>query len=72
MMETKQKIDQERLDELRSVLGKIPGSQRLAWHLEVYELRDGVDVLADIINIKTGRSIKRSREQEIEHQVAPG
>ena len=63
-MTTKQKIDQERLEELRDVLGKIPGSKRKAWHLEIFERRDGVDCLADVINIKTGRSIKRSQVQK--------
>lgn len=63
-MTTKQKVDQERLEELRDVLGKIPGSKRKAWHLEIFERRNGVDCLAQVINIKTGRSIKRSQEKK--------
>lgn len=58
-MEPKQKVDQERLDELRGVLEKIDGSARKDWLLEVYERRDGEDQLAEVIDIKTGKTRDR-------------
>ncbi len=64
-MLAKQRIDQERLDELRGVLGKIPGSDRKAWILEVYELRDGQDCLAEVIDIKTGKVRKQKHQQQV-------
>jgi hypothetical protein len=57
-MRPKQKISKERIGELQSVLGKIPGSERKDWILEVYDQVDGEDRLADVIDIKSGRSIK--------------
>ena len=64
-MQPNQKITPERLNELRGILEKIPGSERKSWHLEVYELRDGKDYLAEVIDIKTGQvRPKDSRKSE--------
>ena len=71
-MTTKKKVDQERLDERRGVLGKIPGAERKAWVLEVYELRDGQDYLAETTDIRTGQPVRRRQEQENKRQEAPG
>ena len=54
-------ITQERLDELRDVLARIPNSERLPWLLEVYDLRDGVEVLAKSIDIRTGRAVRKRK-----------
>lgn len=71
-MRTKQKVGQERLDELQVVLRKIPGSKRKTWHLEIFERRDGVDCLTEIIDIRTGKPIRRRQEQKNESQRVPG
>ena len=54
-------VPPERLDELRDVLARIPGSDRKPWVLEIYDLRDGVETLAGAIDIRTGRSVSKRK-----------
>jgi len=51
-------IDQERIIELRDAISKLPGSERRKWRLEVYDLKNGQEVLTQVLDLKTGRPIK--------------
>lgn len=62
-MITKQ-IDQERLSELRDILGKIKGSKRKSWHLEILDRRDGEDRVSQVIDIKTGKNVRIKKDRE--------
>ncbi len=48
-------VDSERLQQLREVLQALDPLKRKAWILEVFDRRDGADVLRGSIDIKTGR-----------------
>ena len=52
-------VEAERLEELRDVLSRIPGSDRKPWTLEIYDLHDGVEVLTRTLDIRTGRSVSK-------------
>ena len=54
-------VPPERLDELRDVLARIPGSDRKPWVLEIYDLRDGVETLTRTIDIRTGRVVRKRK-----------
>lgn len=56
-------VDQERLSELRQVLGKIPGSNRLPWHLQIFDLIDGKEVLTRTIDIRSGRAVPKKKRR---------
>ena len=56
-------ITQERLDELKDVLSRIPGSDRKPWVLEVWDLRDGVETLTKSIDIRSGRAVTRRKRK---------
>lgn len=48
-------VDSEQFADLRQVLAKLDPGGRRAWLLEVYNLRDGENVLSGVLDIKTGR-----------------
>lgn len=54
-MLTRSDIDQERLQDLRSALGKLDPDGRKDWVLEIFERYDGVDQLVTVVDIKTGQ-----------------
>ena len=56
-------IEPERLDELRDVLSKIPGSDRKPWTLEIYDQVDGVETLTRVIDIRTGRAVRKRKRK---------
>ena len=55
MAQTQPTIDQERITELRAVCSKLDPSARKTWLLEVYDRRQGEDVLVNVLDIKTGK-----------------
>jgi hypothetical protein len=57
-------IKQERLDELRAVISKLPGVERKSWRLEVYQLVNGLDQLTEVYDIKTGKPLKPRKKSE--------
>ena len=57
-------IKQERLDELRAAISKLPGVERKSWRLEVYDLVNGRDHLKAVYDIKTGRPLKPRLKSE--------
>ena len=56
-------VTPERLDELRDVLAKIPGADRKPWTLEIYDIRDGQEVLTRSIDIRSGRVVSRRKRK---------
>jgi hypothetical protein len=60
----KQIIDPERINELREALSKLDPAGRKAWTLEVFELKNGAEVLKTVVDLKTGRPVKRRRDPE--------
>lgn len=57
-------IDPERLKELQAALIKIDPLKRRHWQLEVYTRRNNQDVLIKVIDLKTGKPLKRRRQVE--------
>jgi hypothetical protein len=49
---------------LRSILAEIPGSAAKDWHLEIYHLVDGQERLAEVIDIKTGEEVVKTKPPE--------
>lgn len=54
-------VEAERLEELRDVLAKVEGADRLPWILEIYDLRDGEEILAKSIDIRSGRAVRKRK-----------
>jgi hypothetical protein len=56
-------VDTERLEELRGVLSKLDPAGAKAWRLEVYERRNGQEVLTTVIDLKTGQPVRKSKQE---------
>lgn len=64
-MKTLEIVDGEQLRGLRAALEKLDPAMRKTWLLEIYERRNGVDLLATIVDIKTGKTLRREKRKGV-------
>lgn len=55
-------VQPEKLEELRQALAEIDPSGRRDWILEIYDLRDGQERVAAILDIKTGKKYRTNHK----------
>ena len=56
-------VTPERIMELRAICQKLDPDRRRAWRLEVYNLVDGRQRLAQQIDLKVGRPVKNYKRK---------